>query len=432
MSTEVGTNDKNSATVVFHFFSELHGRRLFTPAGAKIGRVDDLVFAQKEPYPEALGILVEHGVGQPSRLIPWTHVRNIGASAVEISPPDVGGEFAPFVDQPGWILLDKHLMGRTVLDIEGRRVEVVNDVHLLESKGRMVIVHVDTSFNGFLRRWGLGERHWVRERLISWKHVQPLNVEDAVLTDTVSLSLKREELADLPSEDLADALEELSGAEQQALFSALDADKAADTLLDAEPRAQRQLIASMRRERAGAILSELSVAQLADLFSVLPFDSVSNLLELVPKENAQRVTEILGEEDVSAGALLSSAFLAMNQDRKVGDALSEIRTASVEMQALSYIYVVDGGRRLVGIVDLRELVRAPDEATLQDIMISPVVSAEDKDLRNAIRPLFAKYGFRMLPVVDADDNILGVIRFKEVMRARSKRGAEVLKFHPTS
>jgi sporulation protein YlmC with PRC-barrel domain len=60
------------------------------------------------------------------------------------------------VDQPGWVLVDKHLMGRTILDIDGRRMEAVNDVQLLESNGRMVIIHVDTSLNGFLRRWGLG------------------------------------------------------------------------------------------------------------------------------------------------------------------------------------------------------------------------------------------------------------------------------------
>ena len=66
-------------------------------------------------------------------------------------------------------------MGRTILDMDGRRVEVVNDVHLLESRGRILIVHVDISFNGFLRRWGLGKIRWIKNNLISWKYVQPLS-----------------------------------------------------------------------------------------------------------------------------------------------------------------------------------------------------------------------------------------------------------------
>ena len=164
-------------------------------------------------------------------------------------------------------------MGKTILDMDGRRTEVVNDVHLLESKGRMVIVHVDISFNGFLRKWGLGGLHVLKDRFISWKYVQPLSLEDAVASDTrFALASPAAQIKELPSEDLADALEELSGEEQQAVFSALDSEKAAETLMEAEPRAQRQIIANLRQERARTILGEMSVPQLADLFSVLPHD----------------------------------------------------------------------------------------------------------------------------------------------------------------
>ncbi|HYY29275.1 MAG TPA: hypothetical protein VE860_15085 [Chthoniobacterales bacterium] len=68
---------------------------------------------------------------------------------------------------------------------------------------------------------------------------------------------------------------------QHAVFSALDSEQAAEVLLEAEPRAQRQLIANVRRERARMILSEMSVPQLADLFSVLPHDQMNNLMNLL-------------------------------------------------------------------------------------------------------------------------------------------------------
>ncbi|HJX53434.1 MAG TPA: CBS domain-containing protein [Polyangia bacterium] len=407
----------------FYYFSELFERRVRTSAGKKIGRVDDLVFAVKEPYPEAIGIFLDRGIGRPSEFVPWKHVQRIEPKAIVVAPPEQGERFPTFVDQPGWVLVDKHLMGRTILDIDGRRTEAVNDVQLLESNGRMVIVHVDTSFNGFLRSWGLGRLHVIKDRLISWKYVQPLNIEDAVATDKVSLSLKREQLADLPSEDLADALEELSGTEQQALFSALDDEKAAETLLDAEPRAQRQIIASMRKEKASSILSELSVPQLADLFSVLPQDRVLGLLELLPAEHAERVKAILSEREVTAGALMSGEYVAMGKDKKVGEALAELRRSGGEKHTISYVYVVDEGRKtLRGVVDLRELVLARDDARLGEIMIAPAISVDDTDPRDDLHPLFAKYHFRMLPVVDVKDNLLGVIRYGDVMKNFPVRG----------
>jgi magnesium transporter len=407
----------------FLYFSELFERRVETSGGKKTGRVDDIVFALKEPYPEAIGIYLDHGVGQGTEFIPWKNVLRIDPKAIVIVPSAQGDRFPPFVDQPGWVLVDKHLMGRTILDIDGRRMEAVNDVQLLESNGRMVIVHVDTSLNGFLRRWGLGRLHVIKDRLISWKYVQPLNVEDAVATDKVSLSLKRDELADLHSEDLADALEELSGPEQQALFSALDDEKAAETLLDAEPRAQRQIIASIRKEKASSILSELSVPQLADLFSVLPQDRVTDLIAMLPADHAERVKAILNEREVTAGALMSGDYVAVGKFEKVGGVLARLRSSGREKEAISYVYVLeDGGKALRGVVDLRDLVLAKDDASLEEIMISPAISVDDTDPRDDLHPLFAKYHFRMLPVVDVKDNLLGVIHYDDVMKNYTGRG----------
>ena len=254
----------------------------------------------------------------------------IDADAVFVLPPEGADRYPPFVDQPGWMLLNEHLMGKTILDMDGRRTEVVNDVHLLESKGRMVIVHVDISFNGFLRKWGLGGLRLLKDRFISWKYVQPLSLEDAVATDSVSLSITRSQIGELPSEDLADALEEVSGKEQQAIFSALDSEKAAETLMEAEPRAQRQIIANLRRERARMILGEMSVPQLSDLLSVLPHANKMELLQMLPKEQAKRIEAILSEREATAGAMMSASFVAMPKETPVGEAIA--RAPHVELR----------------------------------------------------------------------------------------------------
>ena len=402
----------------FLYFSHLLRRRVC--AGKiqdRIGRVDDLVFSLTELYPEAVGILMDHGWGKPTEFVPWRRVLRIEDDAIFVQPPEEGPQYPPFVDQPGWMLLENHLVGRTILDIDGRRVEAVNDVHLLESHGRLALVHVDTSFNGFLRRWHLGWLQLFKEDLIPWKYVQPLNVEDAVHTDKVSLSVTRKQLVDLPPEDLADALEELSGPEQEALFSALDSETAAEALLEAEPRAQRQLIADMREERARAVLSEMNVAQLADLFAVLPHDHVTELSKMLPAETGRRLHAILSEREVTAQSLMTTDYLAVARESLVGDVLAAIRSSGREADSISYVYVVEGEERvLAGVVDLRDLVLAPDETLLADVMVSPVVSAEAEDLRDDLQEIFAKYHYRLLPVVDHRDHLLGVVRYNEIMK----------------
>ena len=223
---------------------------------------------------------MEHGWGKPTAFVPWDKVLRIEDDAIFVEPPDSPGVYPPFVDQPGWMLLDKHLMGRTILDIDGRKVEVVNDICLLEARGKLLLIDVDISFSGFFRRVGLGNVRWIKDQLISWKYVQPLTVEDAVATDQVSLSITRKSVLDLPRRGLGGRPRGTLRPEQQALFTSLDAEKAAETLMETEPRAQRQIIANLRKEKARSVFSELTIPQLADLFTVIPHDQVVGLMEL--------------------------------------------------------------------------------------------------------------------------------------------------------
>jgi len=261
---------------------------------------------------------------------------------------------------------------------------------------------------------------WIKDQLISWKYVQPLSVEDAVATDKVSLSITRRQIRELPGEDLADALEELSGKEQEALFSALDSEKAAEALVEAEPRAQRQIIANLRMERARTILTEMTVPQLADLFSVLPHDDMMELMGLLSDEQKGRIRAILSEREATARTLVSSDFVASAPESQVGPFLNELRRGGREPDALAYIYILNNGV-LQGVVDLRELVLAGDHMKMGDIMVSPVVSAEEDDLREDLVELFAKYHYRMIPVVDPGDRMHGVIHYNDIMKGVTTR-----------
>jgi magnesium transporter len=400
-----------------YFFSELMGRRVCeTRRSFILGRLDDIVFHLTEPYPTAVGLYLDHGWGKPNEFIPMERVVKIEADSIFVLPPESGEQYPSFVDQPKWILLNDHLMGQTIIDMYGRQIELVNDVHLLESKGHLLIIHVDISFNGFLRKWHLGWLHVAKDRLISWKYVQPLSVEDTA-TDKVSLSLARNKITDLPSEDLADVLEKLTGEQQQAVFGALDSEKAADTLLDAEPRAQRQIVANLKTERARAILEGMSVAQLSQLFSVLPFDDRNELMSLLPKDQANKITAILSEHETKADKLMSSNYVAMTIDTKVGEALRKLRETNVKHDMISYIYIMNPlDKILIGVVDLRELVTSKDDVSLGEIMVAPVISAVEDSIKDDLVQLFVKYHFTTIPVVDAKNHLLGVIHHNDIMK----------------
>ncbi len=399
-----------------YFFSGLLGRHVCeTRAEFRIGKLTDLVFRLSEPYPEAVGIFISHGWGNPTEFIPWERVSRIDRGTIFVLPPVTGDRYAPFVDQPGWILLNEHLVGKEIFDMEDRRLEIVNDVQLLSSRGRMILAHVDTSFNGFLRKWRLDWIGRQKDQLISWKFVQPLSIEDATSSRKVSLSLTRSQIHEMPSEDLADALEELSGREQEAVFSALDSDKAAETLLEAEPRAQRQLVADLPPDRARTILSGMSAAQIADLLEALPLDDRRDLIALLPADRAERAKAILAQHEPAIGELMASTCVALAPETPVADVLRHLRESRLNRRFLHYVYVVQPpGQVLVGVADLLELVAAEVGATLGDVMATPVVSADRDLLEDDVRKMFEKYHYRMLPVVDAANRLLGVVHSRDM------------------
>ncbi len=411
--------DLPSGTKEFRFLYFTQILKLPVCAGKirnKIGKVTDLVFSLNETFPEAVGIFVGPRWGNPNQFIPWDKVLKIEEDAVFVAPRENNTLYPTFVDQKGWILINEHLMGRTVLDIDGRRIELVNDVHLLETKDKLLIVHVDISFNGFLRKLGLKNIKWVKDQFITWKYVQPLSLEDTGSKDMVTLSVTKAQMTDLPSEDLADVLEELSGAEQQAVFQELDSEKAAETLMEAEPRAQRQLITNLRKERAQKIMNEMSVPQLTNLFAVLPNSDVIDLMKLLPKDTAEKIKQILSESEETARALMTTQFISFKKDQTVGEVLKKLKGTDYDKTALSYFYTTEEGENtLVGVVDVRELVITNDEVKLEEIMISPVVSVEEEELKEELEDMFEKYDYKMLPVVDFKNRLIGVVDQNDVM-----------------
>jgi magnesium transporter len=105
------------------------------------------------------------------------------------------------------------------------------------------------------------------------------------------------------------------------------------------------------------------------------------------------------------------------QDTKAGEVLHSLRSSAGNHRNLSYLYIVAGeGKHLQGVVDLRDLVVAPEAASLGELMISPVVTANHDCLREDLAAMFAKYQFHMLPVVDAQDRLLGIVRNRDITK----------------
>jgi magnesium transporter len=161
----------------------------------------------------------------------------------------------------------------------------------------------------------------------------------------------------------------------------------------------------------------MTVLQLANLFASLPQEKMREVTGWLGPVRAKAVQNLLTEREATARDMVSASFVAKPGSARVADVLKEIRGSRHEPRSLSYLYVVaEEAPVLQGVVDLRDLVLASDDATLSEIMASPVVAAQENDLRDDLEKMFEKYGFGMIPVVDDQDRLFGVIRYNDIMK----------------
>jgi magnesium transporter len=176
------------------------------------------------------------------------------------------------------------------------------------------------------------------------------------------------------------------------------------------PTSGADCLARMRPDAAAAAVAESRTDLASALLRRLDDSARAALLDRLPEAEAGFLRDVLRYPEGSAGALMDPCAMAVADDVTAGEALARVRRSPRHM--LYYVYVVDRTRRLVGVVDVRELMLARPGEALTGVMRRPVARLSATMTRPAI---LAHPGWRhvhALPVVDEESVLLGAIRYQ--------------------
>jgi CBS domain-containing protein len=386
----------------------------------ELGRLMDLEIRLGRLYPEVVNLIVGRSFGRPPLEVPFAYVTSIDTRRTIVEVP-AGVKLREFDQETSRILVKDMILDKKIIDTDEYEVEIVYDIHLLHAEGRMLVVHVDVTKAGMLRRLHFG---WLARllwgevkdtELLPWKYVQSLPTDIDRFHGNVKLTVSREKISDIHPADLADILEELSGEERMAVFNTLDTETAADTLEEAEPRVQRELVASLRRDRLAELFHTMTPAQIADILEILPRVDAEALKKSLSAEEVRKVSELLDAHDVKLPSLATERFLALPDSALVRQALTRFRSRTKRYDVIMYVYVTTAEGTLKGVVDIRELIQNRSDETLRNIMTEQIVTLAPTDTLADAASEFSKYGFRALPMVDEDRKLLGVVRYKDLL-----------------
>ncbi|MHB8454864.1 MAG: magnesium transporter MgtE N-terminal domain-containing protein [Acidiferrobacterales bacterium] len=404
------------------YLSEIIGRKVFH-GSRNLGKLNDMVIVEAGKLPEVTHFLVARSFGYHSLLVPWDKVVVITDTEIVIDV-EIIEHFESDPDQSS-ILLKDYILDKKVLDLDDNEIDIVYDVKLIVRNGKLYVTDVDFSYYGLLRRMGLKRlanlfAGKAKQETLSWTYIQPLPQHIGRFSGNVKLTVLKDKLSEIHPVDLADILEELEHEQRIAVFNELETGRAADTLEEVEPRVQRDLISSIRKERAAELLNNMTPAQAADIMAILPAADADDLLELVDEENARKVQFLMEKHDETILHFITTRFIKFPPGTRVRQILDEYREIAKDKDVIMYLYVVEEGDKLVGVVGLGVLLQASPEDALAAIMAPNVISLSPESSLLEATEMFSRYSFRAIPVTDHNDVILGVIPYRDIMNLKHR------------
>ena len=218
--------------------------------------------------------------------------------------------------------------------------------------------------------------------------------------------------------DIAEVMERLDDDDSIRLFRVLDSDRAAEVLDELDSDTARYLLDNEVPERISVLLGLLPADDVAELVSEVttPEKQESLLTSLARQdpEDAQDVRDLLAFKQGTAGRLMTDRFVSLSPDQSAESAFATLRSFADEAETFNALYVLEG-KRLVGVLSLRDLLRAKPNQLLSELMICDVVSIPADLDQEEVARLVTKYDFTALPVILPNGMMAGIVTVDDVV-----------------
>ncbi len=234
----------------------------------------------------------------------------------------------------------------------------------------------------------------------------------------------REAVSKWNDADVAELIENLPKLEALVVFRLLPKDMAADVFAFFTPETQQKIITSLSDKDAGVIINNLCADEAADLMEEMPSNVAKRILAAADKDTIASVNKLLEYPKESAGSLMTVEYVSLKEKWTAEKTIEYFRQNDMTNKQMDYCYVLSEKRGLVGIVSLKEIIVSPPSTKLMDIMAVNPVAVHTLDDQEEVAKQFSKYDFSVLPVVDSEEHMLGIITVDDIIDVMEQEATE--------
>lgn len=215
--------------------------------------------------------------------------------------------------------------------------------------------------------------------------------------------------------DIAQFLEDLEVEQMLVLFRLLPKEIAADVFAYMSNEQQEYIIEAITDSEISSIVNDLFLDDTVDLLEEMPSNIVKKILKNTNKETRESINQLLKYPENSAGSLMTIEYVDLKKEMSVEQAIGHIKKTGLDKETINTCYVIDGNRKLEGIVSLRKLILHESEVLIKDMMNTKIISIDTGMDQEEIADLFKKYDLLAMPVVDKENRLVGIITIDDIV-----------------
>jgi CBS domain-containing protein len=391
------------------FLARLAGTAVFDPNGDPVGKVRDAVatLRSNNQSPRVLGLVVEVPLRRRV-FVPITRVTSIESGTVVITGLL---NMRRFETRAGEISVLGDLLDRTISLVDSGEEVLVEDMAMEQNRtGDWLITRVH------IMRKGRGLRRKGATSTVTWEEVTGFAQHESNQGVANLLST----LSNLRAADLASVIQDLAPKRRVEVARALDDERLADVLEEMDESERVALLAELEGERAADILEEMDPDDAADLLREIGEERAQELIGLMDPEDAEDVLRLMTYEEFSAGGMMTTEPIVMSADYTVADALAAVRQSEISPALASQVFIArqpleTPTGRFIGMVHYQRLLREPPSTLLGSIVDTNTQGVNPDASLHSVSSYLASYNLLSLPVVDANDRLLGAVTVDDVL-----------------
>jgi CBS domain-containing protein len=387
---------------------------LLDRAGDRLGRVEDLIVRLADGgYPPVTGLKAR--IGGRDLFVPVDRIASMEPGAVRLSGERLS--LRHFERRVGEALLGGDVLGRKLVDVEADppRLVTAHEIELACIDGWWRVVGLDHNSRAQVRR-ALPRR---LRRLVSdgpfldWADMEPFVGH----VPTSRLRFSHRKLANLHPAEIADLVEAASHDEGEEIIEAvgLDRELEADVFEELDEHHQLEFIRERPDAQVASVIARMATDDAADLVVEIEQDRRGRVLALLPGAQRRQIEALLGYNPSTAGGLMSPEFIGLEPGEPVSAGVEKVRASNLAAGTLTTVYLIDANGALSGSAFVVTLLRSDPGLRLEEVAErEPVSVGTDADLPEVAR-LMTDYNLVMLPVLDGEGRMVGVVTVDDVL-----------------